>query len=173
MKLRFFVPAVPSLSPPSLKKSDSRAGVSLLEVLFATAAVALVLVAVLSTIISSLQNSRASLEQTKATQYSTEILEWLRQERDNVGWTVFAESMPTVGNTQAYCLTSLPSGLAAFVSAAGECGPGDTITDTIYTREVVIIRSNLSQIDVEVLVSRPSSTGIVTTQTNSNLTEWQ
>lgn len=154
--------------------TPSQSGVSLLEVLFATAAVALVLVAVLSTIISSLQNSRSSLEQTKATQYSTEILEWLRQERDNRGWTVFAESLPSVGDVQTYCIKSLPADMAEFTASAGECeSESDRITDTIYTREVLINRSNLSQIDIAVSVSRPSNTGIVTTQTDASLTEWQ
>lgn len=156
-----------------MKGKFSQSGVSLLEVLFATAAVSLVLVAVLSTIISSLQNSRSSLEQAKATQYSREILEWLRQERDSIGWTAFAESMPAVGSTSVYCLSTLPTGLGVMRTMEGECQEGDQITDTIYTRSLTLSRTDASQIEAEVAVSRPDTTGIVTTRTNMTLAEWQ
>jgi Tfp pilus assembly protein PilV len=155
-----------------MKHFLSQAGVSLLEVLFATAAVSLVLVAVLSTIISSLQNSRSSLDQAKATHYSREVLEWLRQERDSVGWTAFAESMPGTG-TQTYCVTALPNGLSALSGMQGTCGQEDRISNTIYTREVSITRTSVSQVDIEVAVSRPDSTGVVTSKTNLTLSEWQ
>jgi len=155
-----------------MTKPFSQKGVSLLEVLFATAAVSLVLVAVLSTIISSLQNSRSSLEQAKATQYSREVLEWLRQERDSIGWTAFAESLPATG-MQTYCLSSLPGGMPVLASMAGECGEEQAIPNTIYTRSLAITRTSVNQIDVEVIVSRPDSTGTVTTRTNMTLTEWQ
>lgn len=155
-----------------MKRQLSQAGVSLLEILFATAAVSLVLVAVLSTIISSLQNSRSSLEQAKATQYSREVLEWLRQERDSVGWTAFAESMPASG-TQTYCLTALPGTVGALADTVGTCDEDQKIANTIYTRSLAITRTNAEQVDVEVTISRPDSTGIVTTRTNMTLAEWQ
>lgn len=155
-----------------MKERFSQAGVSLLEILFATAAVSLVLVAVLSTIIGSLQNSRSSLEQAKATQYSREVLEWLRQERDSIGWTAFAESMPVTG-TQSYCLSSLPGTIGALTDMVGECEENQEIANTIYTRSLEITRTNVGQVDVEVTVSRPDSTGTVTTRTNMTLAEWQ
>src|SRR5690606_17310121 len=128
---------------------------------------------VLSTIISSLQNSRSSLEQAKATQYSREVLEWLRHERDSIGWTAFAESMPAVGSSEVYCLTSMPNGIPALDTMQGACEAEERITDTIYTRQLTITRTNTSQIDTEVAVSRPDSTGTVTSRTNMTLAEWQ
>jgi len=155
-----------------MKITVSQAGVSLLEVLFATAAVSLVMVAVLSTIISSLQNSRSSLEQAKATQYSREVLEWLRQERDSIGWTAFAENMPSTG-TNTYCLSNMPLSVGGLSDMAGECEEDQEIANTIYTRSLDITRTNAGQVDVEVTISRPDSTGTVTTRTNMTLAEWQ
>jgi Tfp pilus assembly protein PilW len=150
----------------------SEQGVTLLEVMFATAAVSLVLVAVLSTIIRSLQNSRSSLEQAKSTQYSREVLEWLRQERDSNGWVAFAENMPENGTFQVYCLSEIPNGLPALNEKQGTC-ENENIANTIYTRELTITRPNSLQIEAEVVVSRPDTTGTVTTRTNMTLAEWQ
>lgn len=151
----------------------SEKGVTLLEVMFATAAVSLVLVAVLSTIIRSLQNSRSSLEQAKATQYSREVLEWLRQERDSNGWIVFAENMPESGTSQIYCLSAVPNGLPALTSQQGNCEENQKIANTIYTRELTLSRSSSGQVEAEVIVTRPDTAGIVTTRTNMTLAEWQ
>ena len=84
------------------------AGQSILEVLFATTVVALVLAAILSTIIASLRNARTASEQSQSTSYAQETLEWLRRERDAYGWITFIESTVNVGETQAYCLGTLP-----------------------------------------------------------------
>src|SRR5690348_13885888 len=100
----------------------SQSGQSLIEVMFATAVVALVLIAVLSSIILSLRNARFALEQTKATGYAQATLEWLRQQRDIVGWGVFSTSVINRGSSVKFCLTSLPSDYAALMALnTGDC----------------------------------------------------
>jgi type II secretory pathway pseudopilin PulG len=148
-------------------------GQSILEILFATAVVALVLVAVLSTIIASLRNSRTSLEQTRATNYANEALEWFRKERDTLGWAAFSQPGPGVGATQTYCFATYPSGIELINTVAGVCESTQTIPDSVFRREVLISRLTPDDLTVTVTIFRPSREGETATVLQGRFSQWQ
>lgn len=148
------------------------AGQSILEVLFATTVVALVLAAILSTIIASLRNARTASEQSQSTSYAQETLEWLRRERDAYGWITFSESTVNVGETQAYCLGTLPTTILDISSQQGNC-TGQTISDTNYVRELSLYRPTSEEIEATVTVIRPSQAGQTATTLRGWFTQWQ
>lgn len=153
-------------------KRTRSAGQSILEVLFATAVVALVLVAILSTIIASLRNARSSMEQSQTTSYANEVLEWLRRERDQQGWVVFSESGPGVGNTVVYCLDVLPASIQALSSKSGVCG-STTIPDSAFIRQLSLQRLSDEEIEASITVTRPSRAGTTETLLKGRFTKWQ
>lgn len=151
----------------------SELGQSVLEILFATAVVALVLVAILSTIIASVRNSRTSLEQSRATSYANEVLEWFRKERDTLGWVAFSTSGPSVGGTQTYCFATYPSSMELINTVAGECETTQTIPDSIFRREITLQRLNQDDLVITVTIYRPSRAGETTTVLQGRFSQWQ
>lgn len=147
------------------------AGQSILEVLFATTVVALVLVAVLSTIIASMRNARSSLEQSQATNYANEGLEWFRRQRDEQGWTAFSEAFPGVGSA-TYCFDTLPSNTAAMGNFSGECD-SSPIPETVFIRQVELVRVSAEEVEVTVMIQRPSRAGITESSLTGRFTKWE
>ena len=147
-------------------------GQSILEVLFATTVVALVLVAILSTIIASLRNSRTSMEQYQATGYANEVLEWMRHERDSQGWVEFSLHLPSAGSTSYYCFDTLPTSIATIDDYRGECS-GTKIPDTAFIRNVVLYRTSAEEVEATVTVSRPSRSGTTEVPLTGRFTQWQ
>jgi type II secretory pathway pseudopilin PulG len=143
-------------------------GQSILEVLFATTVVALVLVAVLSTIIASLRNARISMEQAQATSYASEALEWLRHQRDGQGWIPFKEQ----AIADVYCLPSLPADITGLNSAAGAC-VNNPIPNTSFVRELTIDHLPNDEIQTTVTVTRPSRSGPAVTTLEGRFNQWQ
>lgn len=149
-----------------MKKYSS--GQSILEVLFATTVVALVLVAVLSTIITSLRNARTSMEQAQATSYASEALEWLRHQRDGQGWIPFKEQ----AIADVYCLPALPADINSLNGAAGAC-VDNPIPNTYFVRELTIAHLANDEIQTTVTVSRPSRAGTAVTTLEGRFNQWQ
>lgn len=136
--------------------------------------VSLVLVALLSSIIQSMRNSRVALEQTKSTQYANEVLEWLRQERDARGWGVFASSLAAVGSDLTYCVATMSADINALLdSGTGVCEEGETIAETVYTRELNITIVSSQEIQAEAVVRRPGKSGVITTTLETRLSDTQ
>lgn len=152
----------------------AQAGQSLIEVTFATAVVAMVLIAVLSSIILSLRNARSALEQTKATEHAQAALEWLRRERDLVGWGVFSSSLSNRGGTLTLCIPSMPADYAALMAEeAGACAEEQVIPDTPYRREVTLTTLSASQVEVQVSVIRPGLANEATSTLRTILSDWE
>lgn len=152
--------------------NKQEAGQSIIEVILATVVVALVLVAVLSTIVASLRNSRLSLEQTRATKYGEEVLEWVRQERSVVGWSNLLSTVGGVGSEVDYCLTSLPSSWTELEDYRGNCQPTDLITDTPYQRQMTLRRTSSDELEVLVRLTWPGKAGSITTELKTILARW-
>lgn len=152
----------------------TQTGQSLIEVTFATAVVSLVLVAILSSVIQSVSNSRVALEQTQATSLAQESLEWVRNQRDVVGWGVFSSAIEARGNNVTYCLTTLPENFATLLlSTPGECTDEEVITDTNFSRELQLERTSATEVVVVSTVTRPGSSGEITTRLETVLADWE
>lgn len=156
------------------KRRFDQAGQSLIEVTFATAVVSLVLVAILSTVIQSVQNSRVSLEQTRATQYAQEVLEWTRSQRDNVGWGVFYSALVNRGSVVTYCLPSMPVDYATLLAQSpGPCNEEQKMSDSQFQRVMRITVLSPTQVEIVAEVTRPGRTGMITTSLDTILTDWE
>lgn len=154
------------------QQSISQRGQSIIEVIFATVVVALVLVAVLSTILASLRNSRTSLEQTRATKHAEEVLEWIRQNRTALGWAVVTNGIANTGDSDTYCLTQVPSDWASLSSYGGVCERTDVILNSPFRRELTLTRTSETEFEAEVTLTWPGKTGDVTTTLQSIFARW-
>lgn len=157
-------------------RHTSQSGQSLIEVTFAAAVVALVLVGILSTVIASLQSARISLEQSQATQWANATTEWIRGQRDAQGWGVFYGSLIARGNPQTYCLTALPSTFASWLSLPlGACGETDVIPNTLAKRELTITfgAGPPQTATVTVTITRPSRSGTTVSTNETVLADWE
>ncbi len=158
----------------SLPLPTSQSGQSLIEVAFATAVVSIVLVALLSSVIQSMSNSRIALEQTKSTQYAQEVIEWLHQRRDVEGWGVFSSQYSAEGQNLVYCLPELPQDTAAVIElGTGGCDEDQVIGETNYKRELEVEVVSEKEIRFTVFVERPGKGGVVTTQYQALLSDAQ
>ena len=149
---------------------STNSGQSLVEMMVAVAVVSMVLVGLISAITFSLANAQFSRNKTLATKYSQEAIEWLRNERDKLGWAGTNGFYNKAGdNSTTYCLNSLTSW-----PAAGGCA-GTVIANTIFTRDVFVDGNGgaQDQVSVKVTVTWPqgSRTGSVVVDTYLN--KWQ
>lgn len=158
----------------------SQSGQSLIEVTFAAAVVGLVLVAVLSLVIASLQQARRALDQTQATQSGQTTLEWIRAQRDQAGWGTFASALAAQGeNPLIYCWTELPTSLDDLTSdSPGECSTEfgeDVMPGTTTQRQVEFefVGTPITQIPVTVILSRPGQDGIIENRIQTLFTDWE
>jgi len=152
----------------------SHRGQSLIEVTFATAVVSLVLVTVLSSVIQSVSNSRVALEQTQATSLAQESMEWVRNQRDVVGWGVFESALEARGDEITYCVANLPAAYAdLLLDLPGNCTADQTVGDTNFIRELRLIRISDTEVNIESLVTRPGRAGDITTRLTTELRDWE
>lgn len=160
--------------PPLRPSRCSQRGQSLIEVTFATAVVSLVLVAILSSVIQSVQNSRVALEQTRTTNFAQEAIEWIRSERDVIGWGVLHSAVNSRAGDVTYCVPTLPDTFDELLtSQSGECETDEKIPDTEFRRSLQFEVLSATQVEVTARVTRPGSSGEVTTTLNTILADFE
>ncbi len=149
-------------------KKHLRQGQSLIEAVVAIAVVSLVLVGLISAVTFSLANVQFSRNKAGADKYAQEVIEWLRSERETLGWSDFYDKAQNAGTT--YCLNDLASWLVA-----GACTPGSTISGTIFTREVFLDGNGgiKDQVSVKVTVSWQQGSRRSENVVNTYLNKWQ
>lgn len=153
---------------------NRQSGQSLIEVTFATGVVALILVTLLSGVIQAMQSSRTALEQSRSTQYAQEGLEWVRGERNRLGWGPFLSSIQASGNPVTHCVPTIPADLATLLAdASGECATEQVIEESPYRRSITFQVLTQEQIRVTVNVVRPGEQGDVITTQTSLLSDWE
>ena len=155
-----------------------RRGDSILEIIIASALIVIGLVSILSLATRSQKTSDFSRDNNHATNYSYEANDWLRDMRNILGFDTLAYylSEDSLANDTTYCLNStLPTTEIDFEALDyGECASGDTITDSVFYREISLDLSTLASDYI---------TGIITTSWEGNtthtnileikLTKWQ
>jgi Tfp pilus assembly protein PilV len=141
-----------------------RKGQSLFEVVFALGVIGIVMVGIVALATTSIRNASFSRNQSVATRYMQEGVEWLREQRD-LDWDTFRSY---AGNT--WCLNGSP--LASW-GAAGGCG-GGTISGTIFTREVALSQISVTPpiIEADVTVVWQDAQGLHDARTVTRLTSW-
>jgi type II secretory pathway pseudopilin PulG len=116
-------------------RSDLQRGSTLIEVLFATGVMTLLMVAIAAGLTAAVRNSARAQAKAQATQYTQEGLELFRQQRAVMGFLTFANTIRLDGTTLQYCLATLPSTPAQFTSLTNRaCNNEFVDAGQIYTR---------------------------------------
>ena len=139
-------------------------GQSLFEVVLALAVAALIIISIVALATISIRNANFSRNQSLATRYAQEAIEWLRGQRDE-GWDAFT----TRALTPLWCLKSLSWTDATI----GGCGSSGFISDTIFKREISFTILDASNIDTEVKVYWQDAQGLHETKTVTTFTDWR
>lgn len=139
-------------------------GQSLFEVVLALAVAALIIVAIITLATISIRNASFSRNQSLATRYAQEAIEWLRGQRDE-DWDAFAAR----ALTPLWCLKSL----SWTDTVIGGCGSSDFISDTIFKREISFTFLNASNIDTGVKVFWEDAQGLHETKTVTTFSDWR
>jgi len=137
-------------------------GQSLFEVVLALSIVTLVLVALVTLSTTSVRNTTQSSDRSGATSASQELIEWLREQRDN-DWDIFVAE--TSGGT--YCFSDL-----SWPAAPGGCG---TLTmDGVHRREVDFLHTGAPTTTVKATVNITWDEGSGTSEvkTITEFTDW-
>src|SRR3990172_9646435 len=90
-----------------MNKNKNESGQSLFESVIAISVVGVALISLVGLTISAIGSATLAKNQTLATKYTKEALEWLRGERDR-NWNQFL-SRSTAGGSR-YCINILPTG---------------------------------------------------------------
>jgi hypothetical protein len=115
-----------------MKRTFSQ-GQTLIEILIAIGVVTLVLVTLVAAVLMALRSVGFSQHKATATFLTNQGLEWVRGQRNILGWADFAV-YASVGGSD-YCLTDLTGvGLA---DLSGACGDEDLVQN-IYQRTLVL-----------------------------------
>lgn len=172
------------------------AGFTMVEMLAAVFVVSSVLVTILSGISYAVKNTRFSKDKTLSVRYSQEGLEWVRSQRDVLGWRGFYETFDEVASgtprTTKICLDQAVSfseaellddtgawlGLGSQVSLISPTSPCTATipnTDAKFTRVVTLTfdPADLSNVDVESRVYWQNGKEVADTIFSTNLNEWR
>lgn len=146
---------------PTLLSTASQAGQSIVEVLVATAVVAVVMTAIAAAMTVSVKNTAQAKYRSLGTQLAQENLEVFRRERDRLGWETFYEVLDDDGSIGTYCFSqTLPTTAQNFVdlTATASCENGFALVGTTFTRSVqyqldstdqVTLRSTVTWLDAD------------------------
>ena len=127
----------------------SHKGQSLFEVVVAVGVIALIMVGVVTLSTRSIRNSRFARDESLATKHAQELLEWLRNERDN-SWSGLTSKI-AAPNWGLWCLPDL-SWTSSVAGVCNDPGYWVNIPGTFYKREIQMDLPSPERIDVTVWV---------------------
>ena len=135
-----------------------RRGTSIIEIVIAVALISVSILAALSLANRSQKQNTYAKGLAEATKYATQGADWIRTERDTIGWaTISAKALAEDNsNIATYCLNTLPtsgSGTDFTSIAAGACNPNAHIASTLYTRTMTIDTSQSAQGFLKIILS--------------------
>lgn len=117
-------------------------GTSIIEVVIAAALISISVIAALSLSNHSQKQNTYARDLAEASKYLAEASDWLRTERDELGWATIADKVETdvaVGDS-TYCLNTLPSSISLDFTTlpASSCDPSEFILGTVFQREITL-----------------------------------
>lgn len=125
----------------------SQAGQSVIEVLVATAVVAVIMTGIAVGLTLSVRNTSEAKLRAYASVQAQQVMEVFRRERVINGWATFHDTLAT-GD---YCFNALPSSLSGFSALSGECETGVSAQGTEFKHDVgVTVGTNSVLVDVVV-----------------------
>lgn len=148
------------------KKRNNKSGQSLFEVVIALGVSALIIIALVSLVSSSIRNATFSRNNSLATAYAQEATEWLRGERDNDIVTFM-----TKAETPTWCMKSLS------LTQSGSCFENDFISQTLFKREVafecLIAGTPCALVQANVRVFWEDSQGVHAVTSSTSFSDWR
>ncbi len=144
------------IKPVKASKEAYKNGQFLVETLIAMGAAVIIIGSLVASVSMVIKNAQFSRNQTLATKYATEGMEWIRSQRDS-GWTVFATRSGT------YCLNSLSWSSGACVGNMGT---------TLFKREAVLSALAADKMSITVTVTWTDPDGTHKSNLSSYLTKW-
>lgn len=145
-------------------------GQSLFELVVAIAISALVIVAIVSLVASSIRNANYSKNNGLASSFAQSATEWLRSERDrNIGNFMVNAQSPK------WCIKDSPLTTSSW-SQVGACGANDYIPGTIFLREARFTNTTVSGktvVQTDVVVTWTDAQGIHVVTNTTNFTDWR
>jgi len=98
-------------------------GLSLIEVLVSVTLLGMALVAGANAVVRSLQAAEYARNKTEATKLSTQVLEWIRLQKNSLSWQDFKSKSDSSG--RVYCLNDSLSSLTWSGLTTGACADYD------------------------------------------------
>lgn len=109
-------------------------GTSVIEIVIASALISISIIAALSLTNQSQKQSSYARGLAEATKYASQAADWIRTERNNLGWaTMYSQ------NAGVYCLNSFPADFTLI--EAGACQDGSYLAGTLYQREITLAQN--------------------------------
>ena len=139
-----------------LQKKNKLNGFTLIEMVI----VAMLLLIVIATLVSvttvALARNRESKERTVATRLAQEGIEWIRSERDRLGYDAIVNMIPTAAEAKEYCMPRVPTvaegGFPSFSASACEDTGWVTGYNDLFIRRLLLTNTG-SDVEVKVIVS--------------------
>ncbi|HLE48584.1 MAG TPA: hypothetical protein VI819_00920 [Patescibacteria group bacterium] len=147
-----------------MTNSFSKKGQSIFEVVIAIAIAAIVMTVIVSLSADSLSNSIYSKNKTLANRYTSETIEWLRWQRESMGWQSFSTQITASAN---WCFATLALS-ASYRHTCVITNAADAISGTSYFRNVSVSNTG-GRLDVTINVSWRESDGWHETETSTSL----
>ncbi len=123
----------------------TKRGTSIIEIVIAAALISVSVIAALSLTNRSQKQNTYSRDLSEATKYATQAADWLRTERDILGWATMADKVTTDGTDSVYCLNNFPATDSDFTQITpGACTQGDYIPSTQFTRYAIVDTSSIA-----------------------------
>lgn len=145
-------------------------GQSLFEVIFALAVAALILTGIVALTSTSITSSAYSKNRTQANRYASEAMEYVRVQKEFLGWTVFFNTVKDSGDgstagTEIWCMQTLS------FSINSTCNLTQVISGTNFAR-VLTVTGDTNYVDLEVKVSWTDEKGSHNITTQSSIGNW-
>lgn len=156
---------------------DKEKGQTLIEILVAVAIITVAMVAVVARTVEAVRNANFARNQSLATRFAQEGVEWARIQRDSLRWSNF-EAVIQSASPVTYCVPDLELELADVISV--NCDPAseaDNIAGTVFDRQVSFnfvedLTGNGDYVEVEVIVNWQDSIGGHRSKLDTRLSEW-
>lgn len=146
-------------------------GQSLIEAIVAMAVALLIISGLVSAVIVAVKNSQFARNQSLATQYASEGIEWIRSQRDN-NWTNFYLKAGPVNDPYKYCLNNIIlSWPPNTPCGSSDYSLGNNVKQN-FKRQANISIVDATKILVIMTVSWSDPSGIHKVELNSYFTKW-
>lgn len=122
-------------------------GTSIIEIVIAASLISIAVIAALSLSNNSQKQNIYARDLAEATKYASEASDWLRTERNDLGWATISSKIDSDGSPSTYCLNSLPSRSSNedFTNLVpSSCPEEDYLLNTTYQRELEIETTDLN-----------------------------